>query len=296
MTTSGSEGSDPELAAAQAELDAANRELAWELSKAAVDVAGIADPTPVSDLVGAGMSLFDGDLIGAGLSLISVVPYVGDALGKTAKGARVAKKLAALEQRVAGATRKLASLRKKVASAKSRASRALEKARSAPDRPPSCAVSCGDGFRGTLRGADVSLPGVRTKRITYRKRDPEEAKRLRDAFDSTHRKQFMKDLAGDPEKVEALRRAGLNDADLAKMQKGKVPTGYQVHHKLPLDDGGTNDPSNLVLIKNEPAHKALTNAQSSLTRGMKPGDTRQMDFPVPDGFVYPPQPGLIKGP
>ncbi|MGG1688404.1 HNH endonuclease signature motif containing protein [Pseudalkalibacillus sp. NRS-1564] len=31
--------------------------------------------------------------------------------------------------------------------------------------------------------------------------------------------------------------------------------GYQVHHKLPLDDGGNNDLSNLILIKNDPNHK-----------------------------------------
>ena len=69
----------------------------------AVDIAGIADPTPISDVVGAGMSLYTGDFIGAGLSLISIVPYAGDALGKTAKGARAAKKINDLRKRIEAA-------------------------------------------------------------------------------------------------------------------------------------------------------------------------------------------------
>ena len=35
---------------------------------------------------------------------------------------------------------------------------------------------------------------------------------------------------------------------------GLVPDGWQVHHKIPLDQGGTNDVENLVLIKNDPYH------------------------------------------
>jgi hypothetical protein len=80
------------------------------------------------------------------------------------------------------------------------------------------------------------------------------------------------------------------------MKSGEVPPGWQVHHKLPLDDNGTNDFDNLVLIKNEPSHKVLTNAQRRLTSGMQDGDRRSLNFPVPDGFVYPPSPGLVRSP
>jgi hypothetical protein len=69
---------------------------------------------------------------------------------------------------------------------------------------------------------------------------------------------------------------------------GKVPDGWQVNHKLPLDDGGTNDFTNLVLAKGDPYHKVITNAQKSLTKGMQAGDRRMLDFPVPEGFVYRP--------
>jgi hypothetical protein len=69
--------------------------------------------------------------------------------------------------------------------------------------------------------------------------------------------------------------------------KGRPPRNWQVHHKLPLDDGGTNDFDNLVLIKNDPYHKAITNAQRKLTKGIEPGQTKEIDFPVPEGFLFP---------
>lgn len=87
----------------EAELKKLNDDLELELAQAAIDIAGIADPTPITDVIGAGLSLFRGDLIGAGLSLISVIPYAGDAIAKTAKGARLAKKIADLERRISAA-------------------------------------------------------------------------------------------------------------------------------------------------------------------------------------------------
>lgn len=50
------------------------------------------------------------------------------------------------------------------------------------------------------------------------------------------------------------------------MRKGNVPLNYNVHHKLSLDDGGTNDFENLVLIENEPYHKVFTNMQSRIAK------------------------------
>ena len=70
-------------------------------------------------------------------------------------------------------------------------------------------------------------------------------------------------------------------------KKGRPPTGWQVHHKLPLDDGGTNDIDNLILVKNDPYHQAITNAQNDLTKDLKPGETIEIDFPIPEGFIYP---------
>ncbi|MBB1150800.1 HNH endonuclease [Myroides sp. NP-2] len=61
----------------------------------------------------------------------------------------------------------------------------------------------------------------------------------------------------------------------------------EVHHKLPLDDGGTNDFSNLVLIKNDPYHQALTNYQNKVTKGMKAGDSKSVTWYTMEGNIYP---------
>jgi hypothetical protein len=54
-----------------------------------------------------------------------------------------------------------------------------------------------------------------------------------------------------------------------------------------LDDGGTNAFDNLVLIQDDPFHKALSNLQREVASSLKPGDTVTVAWPVPDGFVYP---------
>ncbi|MDY7224508.1 T7SS effector LXG polymorphic toxin [Halalkalibacterium halodurans] len=141
-------------------------------------------------------------------------------------------------------------------------------------------------FEGTLRGEKVILKDVRIQEIVYNKRTPEETTLLRREFNSI-RKNYLKDLANDPKIVVQLRGAGLSKADIALMKNGRVPIGWQVHHKLPLDDGGTNSYDNLVLIKNEPYHKVITNAQMGETRGLKPGESKTINWPIPDGFVYP---------
>lgn len=60
---------------------------------AAADIAGIFDPTPASDTVGAVLSVAQGDLLGAGLSVLGYIPYLGD-LGKIGKIAKYAPKTA----------------------------------------------------------------------------------------------------------------------------------------------------------------------------------------------------------
>ncbi|WP_345806163.1 T7SS effector LXG polymorphic toxin [Bacillus subtilis] len=144
-----------------------------------------------------------------------------------------------------------------------------------------------DDFVGTLKGEQVLLKGVKVKEISYTKRSPEETAKLRRKFNSSIKKQFLKGLSNDPNKVKKLKKAGLTDKDIARMKDGLNPKGYQVHHKLPLDDGGTNDMDNLILIKNDPYHKAITNEQNSLTKGLAPGETKKINWPIPNGEIYP---------
>jgi len=118
----------------EAELEKLNSQLKADLAQSAIDIAGIADPTPISDVIGAGFSLWRGDFIGAGLSLISVVPYAGDALGKTAKGARLAKSIAGLRKKIATAIAGINKLKKQGREYASAAIRARKKAKKAGEK------------------------------------------------------------------------------------------------------------------------------------------------------------------
>ncbi|WP_218080445.1 hypothetical protein [Anthocerotibacter panamensis] len=96
----GAAKADEALELAQKELSHLNQEMALEMAQAAADLAGIVDPTPISDSISAAISLAKGDYLGAGLSLVSIVPFIGDALGKPLKAASNVKKIEHLKQRI----------------------------------------------------------------------------------------------------------------------------------------------------------------------------------------------------
>jgi hypothetical protein len=80
--------------------------------------------------------------------------------------------------------------------------------------------------------------------------------------------------------------------EIGKIQNGKLPNkAWEVHHIKSLDDGGTNVPENLTLIKNEPYHYTITYTQKALTKGMLSGDSKIVYWPMIDSRIYPP-PGL----
>ncbi|AUJ81013.1 HNH endonuclease [Enterobacter cancerogenus] len=139
-----------------------------------------------------------------------------------------------------------------------------------------------NSYLGKLRGEINLLDGLEIKQINYIKRDPAEAAALRREFNSSIRKSFLKDIAATPEAASKF-----NPSDLLRMLEGGVPGGWSVHHKLPLDDGGTNAFGNLSLIENEPFHKVLTNMQSSVTRDMIAGESKLTPWAVPTGSIYP---------
>lgn len=139
-------------------------------------------------------------------------------------------------------------------------------------------------FTWKLRGENVTLKNVKTKEIVYKKRATEELNKLRKEFNTSIRKSFLEDISKD---VEYLKKVGFSDKDILKIKNGRVPNGWQVHHKLPLDDSGTNTFENLVLIKNEPYHKVITNYQNSFSRNLKNGEVKNVDWPIPNGKIYP---------
>lgn len=75
-------------------------EMGEAVAQGVLDIAGIFDPTPISDLAGGLFSLWRGDFVGAGLSVVSMVPYVGDAVGKTGKLAKLFKAVQKMQDRL----------------------------------------------------------------------------------------------------------------------------------------------------------------------------------------------------
>lgn len=237
----------------------------------------------IADLAGAGNKFSDvasksdevADLAGAG-NKASDITAKGDNLSELAgagnKTSDVLKNSDEISDTVSDATRKGDGITADVGN-------------KAADAADTGVGKAGDDFEGTLRGEKVQLPGVKTKEINYIKRDPADAEDLRKAFDRTERKKFLKDLSNNQ---EALKKAGLSDDDILDLEDGLVPDGWQVHHKLPLDDGGNNSLDNLVLIKNEPYHKTITNFQNSFAKKLKMGENKTVDWPIPEGSIYPP--------
>ncbi|MET0271210.1 MAG: PAAR domain-containing protein, partial [Sphingomonas sp.] len=152
-------------------------------------------------------------------------------------------------------------------------------------RPP--AALTGGAPRATLRGQEYEMPGMRNEPFDYVKRTPEQTRALRNEFDRGARRDFAKDLATN--RADELRAANVSEADIAMLGKGNIPRDMQVHHIRPLDDGGTNAPENLVLIRNNPDHQLLTNHQRATVGDLTPGQTRRVDWPVPppDARVWP---------
>uniref|UniRef100_UPI000A58BA62 HNH endonuclease signature motif containing protein n=2 Tax=Aliivibrio fischeri TaxID=668 RepID=UPI000A58BA62 len=142
-------------------------------------------------------------------------------------------------------------------------------------------------FIGKYKGKDIELDNISINTINYKKRDREEYTQLRKEFDNSIRKNYLTDLSKNSEVVLQLKSHGVKDIEIAKLANGKVPRGYQVHHKIPLDDGGTNNYENLVLIRNSPEHSVFTTYQKQQTSNLSVGSDVSVQWPSPNGSVYP---------
>ena len=90
-----------------------------------IDVIGCFDPTPISDTIGAAMAFREGQIIAGGLSLISIVPYLGDLIGKTAKGAKLLARLNRAREKFKILREVLEKLQKRMGAAKKAAKEKL---------------------------------------------------------------------------------------------------------------------------------------------------------------------------
>lgn len=146
-----------------------------------------------------------------------------------------------------------------------------------------------NSYLGKLRGQQKLLDGIDIIEIKYIKRPSKDLANLRKEFNKTVRKNFLIKLA---KTSEASGR--FNAEDLLRMRKGYVPLNYNVHHKLSLDDGGTNDFENLALIENEPYHKVFTNMQSRIAKGILVGESKITPWAIPSGSIYPPMKNIME--
>lgn len=145
-------------------------------------------------------------------------------------------------------------------------------------------------------GARV-LKGFAYEKISYTKRlDRVEYKGLRSEFDRLKRKSWLQDIA--IHRSQELVSAGLSPKEVERMMlEGKVPDGYQVHHRIPLDDGGDNSHDNFILIRDDVEHRALHgyfNPAELRIRLLAHGETADVALPVPpkETIIYPnPQKG-----
>ena len=115
----------------------------------------------------------------------------------------------------------------------------------------------------------------------------------REEFNGGIRQGFLKDLAGAQQHL--LRAAGLRDNDIALMSQGYVPNGWDVHHKLPIDGGGTNSRDNFILMRrdiHEKLHQDYLDPQvDSLWdrhRANHAVSRMKMRLPWPEGPVHNP--------
>lgn len=137
------------------------------------------------------------------------------------------------------------------------------------------------GYLGKIRGESKFLHNLEVKEINYVKRESAEAALMRKEFNNAVRKSFLHQMASSSEAA-----AVFNSSDILKMRQGAVPDGWNVHHKLPLDDSGDNSFDNLALIENEPFHKVLTGMQRQATKGMVPGESRIIPWVMPATSIY----------
>lgn len=106
----------------------------------------------------------------------------------------------------------------------------------------------------------------------------------RDDFKKNVRPAFLKYIAKHYE--AQLRKIGVTDAGLARMRNGIGVNGYNVHHKLPIHGGGTNDFSNLIFMP-IPPHDELHN--KVINPQIKNLDTRMgvtIKLPWREGMVW----------
>lgn len=113
----------------------------------------------------------------------------------------------------------------------------------------------------------------------------EKRQEMRRDFDLNGRKAFLKFLAEEQQKDLIL--AGFTRKEINEMSQGKTPNGWNTHHKKSIFCGGTNDFSNLILIRKDPYHDMLHyHLINPQIQNMSAGDKATVVLPIPTENIY----------
>lgn len=129
-----------------------------------------------------------------------------------------------------------------------------------------------------------SFLGVPCRKVTFRVPSKEERAARRLEFEQEKRAEFIKFLA--KTQRPALLAAGITKKQIAGMENGFTPHGFNTHHKLPIYGGGKNEFSNFILIKNDPYHTDIHKVSDLQICQMQDGETKTVKMPVPDGSIF----------
>lgn len=130
-----------------------------------------------------------------------------------------------------------------------------------------------------------SIHGAPVIDAAYTAASKKQIKELRREF-TPARRDFLISLAQTQKDV--LLSLGISEKAVAEMLKGNAPNGYNVHHKMPLAGGGKNDPSNFILIKNDPYHTDFHKISDVQICKMQDGETKTVKMPMPEGSIFVP--------
>ncbi|MGN0903754.1 MAG: HNH endonuclease [Alphaproteobacteria bacterium] len=115
----------------------------------------------------------------------------------------------------------------------------------------------------------------------------EERQERRREFETGVRADFIRHLART--QYKELRAAGITDKQIRGMRQGYTPNGFNTHHMVPIHGGGTNDFSNLILMRRVPYHDMLHNQViNPQIRGIQEGESITIKIPFSDKKVFVP--------
>ena len=121
-------------------------------------------------------------------------------------------------------------------------------------------------FKTGARAGSYNTPRLRTQKVTGVRPSAADIAAKRAAFGAPGgpRAQFLNQVRKDVSATD-LQALGWSDEAIRSFKAGgPPPQGFAVHHRVPLQAGGTNDSGNLVLIRNDPDHDLITAQQNAV--------------------------------